>query len=310
MRKLIIDLDPGIGDAVAAILALLDPEIDLLALTAVPGIVSGPTANRNLYGIVGELDPPKWPRIGFAHSPGGWHRAADAPHLTSLNGQLGLGDFDLLAPELHHPHESAKVLVDIVREHPHQVTILTLGPLTNLAAACDRAPDFLSLVGNLVCLGGTVAAGGDATAAAEANMYLDPDAAHAVVSSPEPKTIVPLDATNGVILTYDQFRRVSHSNSRAGQFLNQLLSFSFRAHHQFLAMEGIWLRSVAALACIARSELFRVQPMLVDVETEGRLTAGLTVVERRPQFATQANVSVATEIDAQGVVDYLMHLVR
>jgi inosine-uridine nucleoside N-ribohydrolase len=310
MRKLIIDLDPGIGDAVAAILAMIDPEIDLLALTATPGVVSGQVATRNLYSIVAEVDPPKWPRIGSAPTTGNWHKPAGPSDLETLHGPGGLGDLEIFAPEMHHRHESSKVLIDIVRDNPHQVTVLTLGPLTNIAAACERAPDFLGLLGGLVCLGGSVAAGGDISAVAETNIFLDPEAARSVLASPEPKTLVPLDATNAVVITYEHFNRISLGVSAPARFLTKLLPYYFRAHHQFLGMEGIRLREVVALATVSRPGLCRPQPMLVDVEVQGTLTAGMTVVERRPQFATKANVSVTTEVDSQGVVDYLTQLLR
>jgi len=89
-----------------------------------------------------------------------------------------------------------------------------------------------------------------------------------------------------------------------------LLPFYFRAHRQFLGMEGIWLREVVALATLSRPDLCRRQPMLVDVEVNGTLTCGMTVVERRPQFAARANASVALDVDAQGVVDYMTELLQ
>jgi inosine-uridine nucleoside N-ribohydrolase len=310
MRKLIIDLDPGIGDAVAAVLAMLDPEIDLLALTATAGIVPGKLATRNLYSIVAQIDPPKWPRIGSASATANWHKRVGQSHLEAVNGSTGLGDLEIFAPDLHHRHESSKILIDTVRDNPHQVTLLTLGPLTNVAAACERAPDFLSLLGGLVCLGGTVSAGGDVTAAAETNMFLDPESARNVLGSREAKTLVPLDATNAVVITYENFNRISVGHSSSALFLKQLLPFYFRAHHQFLGMEGIWLREVVALAIVSRPGLCRQQPMLVDVEVQGTLTCGMTVVERRPQVSGKANTSVAVDVDAQGVVDYMTELLR
>jgi inosine-uridine nucleoside N-ribohydrolase len=308
-RQLIIDLDPGIGDAVAAILAMLDPEIDLVALTATAGVVSGRVATRNLYGIVTQVDPPKWPRIGVAEGDdAGTHRPTIRTELESLNGPTGLGDLEMVVPQLHHRHESSKVMIDIVRSNPHQVTLLTLGPLGNVAAACERFPGFLSLLGGLVCLGGSVAAGGDATAASESNCFLNPEAAQSVLASPEAKTLIPLDATNSVVLTYENFQRISRGASRSMTFLNQILPFCFRAHHQFLGMEGIWLREVAALAAVTRPDLFRLQSLKVDVEVKGELTHGMTVFERRRPHSGKANAAVAMEVDAQGVVDYMTGL--
>src|SRR5262245_16751761 len=101
-----IDLDPGIGDAVAAVLAMLDPEIDLLALTATAGCVTGKVATRNLHGILAQVDPPKWPRIGAAEAVPAARRPLLGKELEELNGPTGLGDLEIVAPELHHRHES------------------------------------------------------------------------------------------------------------------------------------------------------------------------------------------------------------
>lgn len=309
-RKLMIDLDPGIGDAAAAVLAMLDPEIDLLALTATAGSVTGKVATRNLHGIVAQVDPAKWPRIGTAElAP-----AARRPHLSreleELNGPTGLGDLEIFAPELHHRHESSKLMIDIVRDNPYQVTLLTLGPLTNVAAACERQPDFLSQLAGLVCLGGSVISPGDATAVAETNVYLDPEAARTVLGSPEVKTLVPLDATNAAMITFENFNRISVGESRGALFLKQLLPFYFRAHHQFLGIEGMRLREVVALAHVARPALFRIQPLEVDVELKGELTRGMTVFDRSAQSSGKTNASVLVEVDAQGVVDYMTALLR
>lgn len=313
MRKLVIDLDPGVGDAFASALALLDPELDVLALTATAGYVSGAIATRNLQAVVAQVDPGKWPRIGASTSPAllsAQTRKSAAELLDVLHGPTGLGDMEVVVPELHHRHESSRVLIDIVRANPHQVTLLTLGPVSNIFTACERAPDFLELLGGFVCLGGAMSVGGDITASAETNMFLNPEAARSVLGSSQAKSLVPLDVTNRVVLTYEQFQRVADAASPVAAFLRQLLPFSFRAHHQFLGMEGIWLREVVALVAVVRPQLFHWQALPVDVETQGELTRGMTVFERRRQHAGRSSVSVATDVDAQGVVDYVTQLLR
>jgi inosine-uridine nucleoside N-ribohydrolase len=308
VKKLIIDLDPGVGDAAATALALADPELDVLALTATAGGVSGTIATRNIQAVVMQIDPQKWPRIGAARGPAlvtGADRALCGSLIETLNGPTGLGDLEVVVPELHHRHESSKVLIDLVREYPHQVTLLTLGPLTNLVAAWERAPDFLESLAGLVCLGGSVAVGGDLTAAAETNLYLDPPAARMVLGSPEAKTLVPLDVANKWTLTLEQFTRISSGEAPAAKFLRKLLPFSFRAHHQYLGMEAIRLREVVALAAVARPALFRLQPLPVDVEVQGELTRGMSVVDRRPHVKVVPRTSVALEVDVQGVLDYV-----
>jgi inosine-uridine nucleoside N-ribohydrolase len=308
---MIIDLDPGIGDAVAALLAMLDPQVDLLALTATAGRVSGKIATRNLHAIVAQVDPPKWPRIGSADGPPPAPIPASfGQQVGALDGPTGLGDLEIVAPELHHQHESSKVMIDIARSNPGQVTLVTLGPLTNVAAACERVPDFLSMLAGMFCLGGSISAGGDITASAETNMYLDAEAARTVLASGEAKTLIPLDTTNAVIVTYEQIDQVSVGTSRAVTLLKQLLPYYFRAHHQFLGMEGIRLREVVALTAVMRPELFRWQSLPVDVEVRGELTRGETVFDRRRQPSEKSNAAVALEVDTQGVVDYMTQLLR
>lgn len=309
-RQLIIDADPGIGDALAILLALLDPDIDLLAVTAVAGCVSAKDATRNLHGILAQLDPPKLPRVGAAiESPGRDHPGSALAQLARLNGPSGLGDCEFPIAELHRAHESPKVLTDLVKQYPNSITLLTLGPLTNVAAAIERMPEFMPMLGGLVCLGGAISVGGDASPVAEQNLFRDPEAARRVLRSPATKTLVPLDVTDRVELTIDQFERsIGDSNSNSAQFLKRLMPFAFKAHHHCLGMEGMLPRDMVALAAITRPDLFQVQPLAIDVETEGRLTWGMTVSDRRRYSRSQPNIDVTLEVDSQGVLDYMREI--
>lgn len=312
-RKLIIDLDPGIGDALAAVLALLDPALDVLALTATAGCVPGDVATRNLQAIVAQVDSDRWPRIGAA-APEGPVRERIVPptfhSLEFLNGPSGLGDCQPPVAELHHVRESCKVLIESVRAHPHQVTVLTLGPLTNIAAAQERDPQFLSLLESLVCLGGSVGEGGDVTAAAEFNIFSAPEAARSVLTTLDPKVLVPLDVTNKVSMTYEAFQKLTEGSMRCREFLTQLLPYSFRAHHQFLGMEGIQLREVTALAVVSQPKLFRIENLALDVETQGEVARGATICDRRRFFECPSNASVALEADVQGILDYFQRVLK
>lgn len=313
-QKVIIDADPGIGDAAAIALAMFDPGVDVVAITATAGSVGGVEATRNAQAIVDFLDPPRWPRLGSSQSVSpkfDRHRADGAISQVDLNGPTGLGDCKLNVAELHHQHESAKLMIDIARSTPNEVTLLTLGPLTNVEIAMERAPEFLGLLKGLVCLGGAVRCGGDVTAAAEFNVFTNPEAARNVLRSPATKTLIPLDVSNRVVLTFEQFDRLSTAKaSPLVEFLGQLLPFSFRAHHQHLGLEGIGLHAIVALAAISRPKLFESQPMVIDVETKGELTRGMTVFDRRGVHTWKTNIDVACEIDVQGVLDYFSLIVR
>ncbi len=313
-RKLIIDADPGIGDAIAVALAMLDSDVDLIAVTATTGCVSGQTATRNLQAVIELIDPPKWPRLGAseAHlpSPGGdLMRGYIDPVL--LNGKTGLGDSSVPVAELHKPHDAVKLLIEQVRLFPQEITLLTLGPLTNVLAAQERDPEFLSLLRGIVCLGGSMSAGGDATAAAEFNIFADPEAAQSVLRFPATKTLVPLDVTQQVVLNFDQFARLSDVGiSRAGKFLLEWLQYGLRASHEHLGLEGFALREVVALVTVAQDRLIQTASHALDVETHSGICRGVTVFDRRTSRKWQSNIDVVESVDVQGVLDYFGRMLR
>ncbi|MBI5761788.1 MAG: nucleoside hydrolase [Planctomycetales bacterium] len=312
VRKLIIDADPGIRDALAIVLALLDPELDVIALTATRGNVTAAKATRNLESILEQVDPPKWPRLGSAVKSPDPEPACltELGTIASLDGKFGLGDVDFTMSELQHRHDSVKLLIDLVRDDPNRITLLTLGPLTNVAAATERAGDFLSKLGSLVCLGGSVSDGGDVSATAEYNIWSDPEAARSVLNSSANKTFVPLDVSNSVTLSLEQYNRLRNPSSRAIEFLQKIVPHAFRAHHQLLGQECLPLREVVAVAAVARPNLFQSQRMVVDVELGGHLCRGMTVVDRRYRPHAIENATVVTEVDGQGVLDYMMNLLQ
>lgn len=313
-KKLIIDLDPGIGDSLAVAIALNDPQVDVIGLAAVAGCVSPKNATLNLQRVVEQIDPPKWPRIGAA-APLASGRDNLAPVelgcLAPLNGASGLGDTDFPVADLHHRHEAAKLLVDLVRNEPHEITLLTLGPLTNVMAACERMPEFLSMLAGLVCLGGTIHSPGDITPVAELNFYVAPEAARLALTTPATTTLVPLDTTLGTVLTFEHLSRFSESDeSRTVQLLRRLLPYALRSHHHHLGVEGIPIREVVALAAAVRPQLFKTQSMRVDVELRGELTRGMTVFDRRNIPGWRSNIEVAVEADSRGILDYALSVLK
>ncbi len=313
-KKLIIDADPGIGDALAVAIAMLDPDVDLIAVTATAGCVSGTTATRNLQAVIELIDPPKWPRLGASEArlpfPGGdLTRGYIDPVL--LNGKTGLGDGSIPVAELHKPHDAIKLLTEQVRLFPQEITLLTLGPLTNVLAAQERDPEFLSLLRAIVCLGGSVSVGGDATAAAEFNILADPEAAQKVLKFPATKSLVPLDASQQVMLNYDQFARLSDVGiSRAGKILLEWLQFGLRASHEHLGLEGFSLREVVALTAVAHDRLTQTTSHALDVETQSGICRGVTVFDRRTSRKWQSNIDVVESVDVQGVLDYFGRMLR
>jgi inosine-uridine nucleoside N-ribohydrolase len=312
-KRLVLDVDPGLGDSLATIVALLDPEIELMALTAVAGSMPAPQASYHVQALLQLVDPARWPRIGAAvegplpESDADDHRRL----LASLNGSNGLADLRPAVPDLHNRRESPRVLVELVREFPHEVTLVTLGPLTNVALACDRAPDFLELLGGLVILGGASGEGGDVTAAAEFNIFHDPVAASRVLSGDEPRTLIPLEATAGAVLTIEDCHQLTQRGDLAGELLRKIVPAALRRQHEVLGVEGWPIREVAAVAAVSRPYLFKTRRLRVDVETTGELTRGMTVMDRRRQShaAQPGNTNVVIDIDLPGLQAYLMSVI-
>lgn len=310
--KLIIDADPGIGDAVAIALALQDASVDVLALTATGGRTSGENATHNLEAIVSLLDPDRWPRIGCSDLPvAALPKDRNSADPRLLDGPRGLGDWETPAVSLHQRHESPKLLAELVRNEPNEITLLTLGPLTNVQLACDWHPEFFSDLKALVCLGGSITGDGDVTPAAEFNIFGNPEAARAVLGALSTKTLVPLETSRRLLVSFEQYDRWDvDPMSRLGRLFDQIVPYALRASRQYLGIEGIVLPEVVALASIVEPRLFTHEAMSVDVELSGELTRGMTVFDRRSIDRWQKNIEVLTDVDAQGVLDYMSRQIR
>jgi purine nucleosidase len=300
-RKIILDVDPGIDDAVALCLALGDPSLEVLAVTATGGAVSPEQSTTNVQAIIEQLDPPRWPRLGTASAE--QILRCDGPHLFGTDGLCGA---HFAVAQRHHRHPSVKVICDEVRAAPGSVTIVSTGPLSNIAAALTQQPDLASVIGHLIILGGTLSGPGNVTAAAEFNIYCDADAARAVFHSPVTKTLIPLDITSRITLNLDLLEKLPSDESFCGELLRQLLPGAFRAYRQHLGMEGIHLHDTVAIVATVHPELFTTERMHADVETEGSLTHGVTVLDRRRRPESRPNMDVVVDMDAAAVTDCII----
>jgi inosine-uridine nucleoside N-ribohydrolase len=300
-RKIILDIDPGIDDAVALCLALEDPSLDVLAVTATGGTVSPEQSTLNVQAIIEQLDPPRWPRLGCASND--QMLRADGRHLFGANGLCGA---HFAVAKRHHQHSSVKVICDEVRAAPGDVTIVATGPLTNIAAVLQQQPDMASLIGHLIMIGGTLSSPGNVTAAAEFNIYCDAEAARAVFHSQVTKTLIPIDLTSRVLLSFDLLERLPNGDSRRGELLRQILPGAFRAYRQHLGVEGLYLHDAVAIVAALEPELFTTERMYGDVETEGTLTYGATVFDRRRNADNRPNMDVAVDMDTNAVTEHIV----
>lgn len=297
-RKVILDVDPGVDDAVALCVALADPHLDVIAITATGGAVPPEQASRNLQAIVERIDPPRRPRIGVADPLQPLRTDA-----RDLHGPGGLGGATLPVVEKANRHLSPKVIAEELRNHPSEILFIGTGPLTNLAAVLTRERDAADALLGAVVQAGSVAVGGDATAAAEFNVYCDAGSAGEVFRASAATTVVPLDASREMLFGYDLLEFVRGHNSRTCQLLAELLPGFYQAYRQRFGVEGVKLHGLAAVIAAAHPRTVECQALHGEVETAGELTHGVTVFDRRDSPDGEPNVDVVTSIDAVAARD-------
>jgi len=300
----ILVTDPGIDGAFAMALSLHDPELHVLAVAATAGNVDAAQATQNVQIVVEQVDPPRWPRLGAALPV-----SYDVDG-TSLHGPKGLGSAIFPCAQLHHVHPSDKLLSDLVRQHPKEVTIVTIGPLTVVARALDRDPELAAQVQRLVCLGGTWREPGNASAVAEFHFYCDPSAARQVMRCGAPITLVPLDVARMVVLSPADLMQLTAAESAACRFLRKIVPFAIGATSNLYGIEGFHLKDVLGIVAAAMPEVITTRPMSVDVETRGELTRGMAVFDTRPNRIASPNVDLAVNVDVGKVRGYIERVLR
>jgi inosine-uridine nucleoside N-ribohydrolase len=298
-RKVILISDSGIDGAFALALALSDPGLEVLALAATGGNVGHEQATANMFTILEQVDPPRWPRIGAA-LPVEYKRKA-----TELHGADGLGGLGLPSVQLHHPHPADKLISDVARQDPGEVSVLVMGPLTVLARAMDRDPELCRLLERVVVVGGTWHEPGDATPVAEFHFWCDPQAAHQVIHCGAPLTLLPLDVTRKLVYSPADLRLLPPEDQRSGAFLRKLLPLALAPTAGLYGTEGVHLNDAVAVAAFARPEVIVTRPVPADVETTGELTRGMSVFDARWATTARPNIDVATSVNVELVRAYI-----
>jgi inosine-uridine nucleoside N-ribohydrolase len=299
MRKIILVADPGIDGAFAAALAFHDPGLDVIGLAATAGNVRAEQATKNVQIVVEQTDPPRWPRLGAA-LPSDYD--VDG---TQLHGPAGLGAASFPCAQLHHLPTSDRLLIELVRQYPGEVTVVVLGPLTALARAFDRDTELPGQIQRLVCVGGAWHEPGNASPAAEFHFYCDPAAARQVLRCGIPLTLVPLDVCRKLLLSPTDLLELTAEETRMGRFLRQIVPYGIRSTSNLYGIEGFHLKDVAGVVAVSLPAAVSTRPMVVDVETRGELTRGMSVVDARPEQKTAPNVDLAVGLDVKAVREYM-----
>ena len=312
-RPLILDVDTGVDDALALLYAAASPEVDLIAATSVMGNVTIEHATRNTLAVLELVG------LGDVEVARGAARPLVRDHepFPVVHGEHGLGDAELPTPS-HEPssRSAAQLLVEVARERPGEVLLVATGPLTNVALALAEEPGLPELLAGFAIMGGAFARGGNATPAAEANIWVDPDAAQAVFRgfSGRPTDRLPLcaglDVTDRVQLSRPALDAICEGRpgSPVGRFLEQAVPYYIEFYERTGVSGGAAMHDPLALAFAIDETLGTFETTRVEVETDGEWTRGMTVadlhgVRHSPWpvgWEPEENARVALDVDVDG----------
>lgn len=299
-RKIIIDTDPGIDDTLAIFLALRSRELDVIGLTTIFGNADGATTAQNALRLV-EI-------AGFPSIPVA--RGCDSPLVIPLldiaahvHGQDGLGNSRLPAPSIHSvPEPAAQFIINKVKEYPGEVTLVPIGPLTNIALACKLEPAIIRLVKEVVLMGGAFSTAGNISPVAEANFYHDPHAADIVLSAGWPVVMVGLDVTHQTVMSPSFLEEIFKGDDPPHRLLRQVLPCYQDFHHQFYGMGGsIHTHDPSAIAYLLAPHLYKTTHVPVFMETYGRCM-GQSIADRHEQWGARTEIQVCENVDGQAVL--------
>jgi purine nucleosidase len=274
-RKIILDTDPGSDDAMALMLALNSPELEVRAVTVVPGNVTAKQGLENALRMVSLAN-----RCDIPVAAGARHPLFQKLITAEFwHGKNGLANIEL-------PPSKCKVdsrygpdlIIEMVHAAPHEITLVPVGPLTNIALAVEKDPSIVPLVKEVILMGGSIT-GGNVNAAAEANIYNDPEAAQIVFQAGWPLTMVGLDVGDKTLLTPKYLAQLADTHGPINDFIYQVAHYLINLSAEF-GSDGTPMYDPLAVGVAIDATLVRAPPMHVEVETRGEFTRGETVANR------------------------------
>jgi purine nucleosidase len=295
-RRVIIDTDPGTDDAMAIILALNSPELKVEALTVVPGNVDGRQGLENALKIVSLAG-----RCDVAVAGGAQHPLNQKLITAQFwHGKNGLADVELPASKCKKdPRFGPDLIIEMVHEYPHEITLIPVGPLTNIALAVSKDPSIASLVKDIVIMGGSIT-GGNVNGAAEANIYNDPEAAQIVFNAGWMVTMVGSDVGERTLITRKYLAELQSSHGPQSDFIIKIADF-YLTRSEKSGYSGAAMYDPLAVGIVLDATLGTLKEMHVDIETKGEFTRGETVANR--MGSNENNVLHGDHYEIEGVVD-------
>jgi inosine-uridine nucleoside N-ribohydrolase len=304
-RKIIIDTDPGIDDAMAIFYALASPELEVVALTTIFGNAPTDLCTTNalrLLEIAGRTDIPV-ARGADRPLAMAYRGAADFVHGTDGQGDV----FDPLPTTACDPRAAAQFLVDTVMASPGEITLVPIGPLTNVALAMLLESRFSSSLAGIVLMGGNAFCSGNASPAAEANILNDPEAADVVFGADCPIVMCGLDITEQTVMTAAHLATLATVDNPRGRHLSRILPYYHRFYRDRTGLDGIFVHDSATISYLLAPELFTTVAHPVRVDCSPGIGRGKTWPSRRDAhddspWAGRRDVTICIGIDAEASV--------
>lgn len=306
-KRILFDTDPGIDDALAILLALASPELKVEGISVVHGNCSVDQALTNALSI---LELAKASHIPVMR---GFELPLVQPSLLApeTHGNTGLGYAKLPTPKTKPvAQHSVDFLVEKIMSAPGEITLVCIGPLTNVAVAIRKEPRIIQAVKDVVIMGGAIRHQGNTTPVAEFNVYVDPHASQMVYHSGMPITLVPLDVTYQCILTPDDVRRLQKIKSPIPQFVADSTRFYMEFHDEFQKIEGCVINDPLALALTFTPELCDYEEHYVDVDISGGVSMGNTYADFYKMTKKPANMKVALGVRARDFVELFLERIE
>lgn len=297
-RKIIIDTDPGQDDAIAILLALGSPELEVLGLTAVAGNVPLKLTQKNARKICELAGRPDIKVFAGAIRP----LARQLVTAEEVHGKTGLNGPDLPEPKMPLQEQYAvDFIVETLMSEPlGTVTLCPLGPLTNIALALIREPRIAPRIKEIVLMGGGYFEQGNVTPSAEFNIYVDPQAADVVLRAGIPTVIMPLDVTHKALTSQKRTAAIRNIGNKVGVAAAEMLDYFERFDEEKYGTDGGPLHDPCVIAYLLKPELFKGRVCNVTIETASELTMGATVVDWWGTTKKPKNATVMRDIDADG----------
>ena len=307
-KKIIIDTDPGQDDAVALLLALASKELEILGVTCVAGNVPLSLTSENARKI---LELTRYTEIPvFA--------GADRPIKRTLvtaehvHGKTGIDGPVLEKPKIKlQSKEAIEFIIETILSYPKdEITLCTLGPLTNIGLAFQREPRIKTLIKEIIMMGGGFFEGGNITPAAEFNIYVDPEAAAEVLESGIPITMLPLDVTHKALTSRSRIESFRKIGNKAGIATAEMLDFFERFDVEKYGSEGGPLHDPNVITYLLRPEFYEGKYVNVEIELVSDLTRGMTVVDWWNVTTRKKNVYYIDKVKDEEFFNFLIERIK